>query len=302
MSPPTKRPRPISKFRHAVSASSTAAQNLKFERADWTIFRTVEGLAAEGRRAAGQAAPTGAEGAGRQRPRRRRRGQRRRAAQRAATSSRTTAPASTARRKRSPGCSRIARPMVSTKLLRLPTRGALGNGLRVVAGAVLASGGSLVVITRNRRIELRPERDGTTTVVSVKRSSVRSAPASRSASARRCRRTTTRSIWAQAAPAAGADRNDLRRQVVAVVVRRCRNSTSCSTPAATGRCASWSPTSTAALAPRLARSSPQPGSAARSAATSPAQQAEKLLMVAREQCQAGEPEAARCRRSRCLRR
>ena len=35
----------------------------------------------------------------------------------------------------------INRPMVSTKLLRLPTRGALGNGLRVVAGAVLASGG-----------------------------------------------------------------------------------------------------------------------------------------------------------------
>ena len=60
----------------------------------------------------------------------------------------------------------IARPMVSTKLWRLPTRGALGNGLRVVAGGVLASGGSLTVITRNRRIELRPERDGTTTVVS----------------------------------------------------------------------------------------------------------------------------------------
>jgi hypothetical protein len=61
----------------------------------------------------------------------------------------------------------INRPMVSTKLLRLPTRGALGNGLRVVAGAVLASGkgSSLVVITRNRCIELRPERDGSTTVV-----------------------------------------------------------------------------------------------------------------------------------------
>ena len=44
----------------------------------------------------------------------------------------------------------IARPMVSTKLLRLPTRGALGNGLRVVAGAVLASDGFLVVTTRNR--------------------------------------------------------------------------------------------------------------------------------------------------------
>jgi hypothetical protein len=59
----------------------------------------------------------------------------------------------------------IARPLVSTKLLRLPTRGALGNGLRVVAGAVLASGGSLIVITRNRRIELRPKHDGTTEVL-----------------------------------------------------------------------------------------------------------------------------------------
>ena len=61
----------------------------------------------------------------------------------------------------------INRPMVSTKLLRLPTRGALGNGLRVVAGSVLASDGFLVVITRNRRIELRPQRDGSTTVVKV---------------------------------------------------------------------------------------------------------------------------------------
>ena len=61
----------------------------------------------------------------------------------------------------------IGRPMVSTKLLRLPTRGAVGNGLRVVAGAVLVSGGSLTVITCNRRIMLRPERDGSTTVVSA---------------------------------------------------------------------------------------------------------------------------------------
>ena len=38
----------------------------------------------------------------------------------------------------------------------------------MVAGAVLASGGTLTVITRNKRIELRPERDGSTTVVSVK--------------------------------------------------------------------------------------------------------------------------------------
>ena len=64
----------------------------------------------------------------------------------------------------------IARPFVSTKLLRLPSRGALGNGLRVVAGAVLASDGFLVVITGNHRIELRPERDGSTSVVSVGKS------------------------------------------------------------------------------------------------------------------------------------
>jgi hypothetical protein len=61
----------------------------------------------------------------------------------------------------------IARPMISTKLLRLPTRGALGNGLRVAAGAVLASEGSLAVSTRNHRIVLRPEHDGSTSVVSV---------------------------------------------------------------------------------------------------------------------------------------
>src|SRR5262249_44212788 len=61
----------------------------------------------------------------------------------------------------------IARPMMSSKLWRLPTRGALGNGLRVVAGAVLASRGKLTVITRNRRIELRPEHDGSTTIVSM---------------------------------------------------------------------------------------------------------------------------------------
>jgi Topoisomerase 6 subunit A/Spo11, Toprim domain len=62
----------------------------------------------------------------------------------------------------------IRRHMVSTKLFRLPTRGAVGNGLRVVAGAVLASRGSLAVITGNKRIALRPEREGNTTVVSVK--------------------------------------------------------------------------------------------------------------------------------------
>jgi hypothetical protein len=61
----------------------------------------------------------------------------------------------------------ISRPMRSSKLLRLPQRGALGNGLRVVAGAVLASEGSLTIITRDQRIRLRPETDGSTTVVEV---------------------------------------------------------------------------------------------------------------------------------------
>ena len=61
----------------------------------------------------------------------------------------------------------IRRPMRSSKLLRLPQRGALGNGLRVAAGAVLSSQGSLVVITPNQRIVLRPESDGSTSVTEV---------------------------------------------------------------------------------------------------------------------------------------
>src|SRR5262249_43591531 len=61
----------------------------------------------------------------------------------------------------------IRRPMRSSKLLRLAQRGALGNGLRVVAGAVLASARALVVITRNRRIVLHAKADGHTSVVEV---------------------------------------------------------------------------------------------------------------------------------------
>ena len=56
----------------------------------------------------------------------------------------------------------IGRPLKSSKLVRLPTRGALGNGLRVVAGAVLASDGSLVVHTNQRVLCLTPQDDGST--------------------------------------------------------------------------------------------------------------------------------------------
>jgi hypothetical protein len=61
----------------------------------------------------------------------------------------------------------ISRPLRSSKLLRVTQRGQLGNGLRVVAGAVLASEGTLAVITRNRRITLGPEANGSTSVVKV---------------------------------------------------------------------------------------------------------------------------------------
>lgn len=61
----------------------------------------------------------------------------------------------------------IKRPMKSTKLLRLPTRGALGNGLRVIVGAVLATGGSLKVYTRGKALNVIPCLDGSTTVEDI---------------------------------------------------------------------------------------------------------------------------------------
>ena len=61
----------------------------------------------------------------------------------------------------------VGRPLRSSKLVRLPLRGMLGNGLRVVAGAVAATEGSLVVETRGRRLTLAVCREtGRTTVTS----------------------------------------------------------------------------------------------------------------------------------------
>lgn len=58
----------------------------------------------------------------------------------------------------------VNRPLMSSKLWRLPSRGAMGNGLRVVVGAVAASDGSLVVTTRGRRLTLVPQPDGSTAI------------------------------------------------------------------------------------------------------------------------------------------
>jgi hypothetical protein len=55
----------------------------------------------------------------------------------------------------------INRPFMSSKILRLPTRGALGNGLRVVSGSVIATGGTMHVSTRGKRYQIQFQPDGT---------------------------------------------------------------------------------------------------------------------------------------------
>jgi hypothetical protein len=144
-------------------ASSTAGGNLKFERADWTSFRTIEGLQQK----------AGVD-----------QSKLRRLVLKELTDNALDTGTSVSVGEisggyfvtdKGPGIDpgevarlfSINRPLVSTKLLRLPTRGALGNGLRVVAGAVLASAGFLTLTSRNRRFELRPERDGSTSVVAM---------------------------------------------------------------------------------------------------------------------------------------
>jgi len=62
----------------------------------------------------------------------------------------------------------VKRPLTSTKLLRRPTRGAIGNGLRVVTGGAIASGGKLTVESRGGRYVLDVDRaTGATVVVEV---------------------------------------------------------------------------------------------------------------------------------------
>src|SRR5687767_13384406 len=59
----------------------------------------------------------------------------------------------------------VDRPLTSTKLVRSPTRGAVGNGLRVVTGGALASGGRLQVESRGVRYVLDVDRATGATVV-----------------------------------------------------------------------------------------------------------------------------------------
>lgn len=60
----------------------------------------------------------------------------------------------------------VNRPLLSSKRRRLPLRGMLGNGLRVVMGAVAASEGSIIIETRSHRLKLATDTaTGTTQVV-----------------------------------------------------------------------------------------------------------------------------------------
>jgi hypothetical protein len=152
----------------APNSSSISPQNLKFEREDWVLFRSLDGLTQKAgtsrdkvtrlvmKELADNGLDAGAEVEVGKLPTKR------------GYYVDDNGPSIDGTPEYIAYLFSIRRHMVSTKLLRLPTRGAVGNGLRVVAGAVLASGGSLTVVTRNKRIELRPEREGHTTVVSVK--------------------------------------------------------------------------------------------------------------------------------------
>lgn len=59
----------------------------------------------------------------------------------------------------------MRRPLTSSKTLRRPTRGMLGNGLRVVAGVICICDGVLKVSTRNRTLTLKPQFDNGSTAV-----------------------------------------------------------------------------------------------------------------------------------------
>ena len=61
----------------------------------------------------------------------------------------------------------LDKAMTSSKQWRRPTRGCVGNGLRVIVGSVVSGGGRIVIKTRNRQVTLRPRPDGTTAIEDV---------------------------------------------------------------------------------------------------------------------------------------
>jgi hypothetical protein len=58
----------------------------------------------------------------------------------------------------------VARPMLSSKLVRRPSRGAVGNGLRVCLGYLTATRARLTFATGHVRVTLDPEPDGTSRI------------------------------------------------------------------------------------------------------------------------------------------
>ena len=61
----------------------------------------------------------------------------------------------------------INRPLTSSKRFRLPMRGALGNGLRVVVATAYCTNGSIFIATKGRKLQLFPQDDGHTTFEEV---------------------------------------------------------------------------------------------------------------------------------------
>jgi hypothetical protein len=59
----------------------------------------------------------------------------------------------------------IGREMLSRKFWRLPSRGCLGNGIRIIVGTIAATGGIVEVSTRNQHVLLRPLKTGRTEIV-----------------------------------------------------------------------------------------------------------------------------------------
>jgi DNA topoisomerase VI subunit B len=62
----------------------------------------------------------------------------------------------------------IHRPMISSKFFRRPERGALGNGLRVVTGCCVATGGTIEITTNNQCVLLQPLKTRTVVIEATK--------------------------------------------------------------------------------------------------------------------------------------